>query len=115
MNGNFVVRGDLEIAKIGSLARDVFFLFNFSSHYHFYIVRNLFTSRDDYLQNLGETTVVACEMFTSGFRPWLKKRGVLKLVRGTRIRAEEPDSKYCSNAIEILCLSNFLMGFMDII
>ena len=46
-----------------------FFLFNFSSHYHFYIVRNLFTNRDDFLQNLGETTVVACKMFTSGFRP----------------------------------------------
>ena len=25
MSGNFVVRGDLGIAKIGSLARDVFF------------------------------------------------------------------------------------------
>ena len=101
-----------------------FFLFNFSSRYHFYIVRNLFTSRDDFLQNLGQTTVVACKMFTSGFRPWLQKRGVLKfvraeliltLVRGTRIRAEEPDGKYCSNAMEILCLSNFLMGFMDIV
>ena len=28
--------------------------------------------RDDYFGNLEETTVLACEMFTSGFRPWLK-------------------------------------------
>ena len=32
----------------------------------------LFTSRDDYFENLGETNVLACEVSTSGFRAWLK-------------------------------------------
>lgn len=31
------------------------------------------------MQKLGETTVLACEMFTSGFRPWLKKCHMLKV------------------------------------
>ena len=48
------------------------FVFNLSSHYHIYIVKYLFTSRDDYFENLSNTPVVACEMFTSGCRPWLK-------------------------------------------
>ena len=48
------------------------FVFNSSSHYHIYIFKYLFTSRDDYFENLRETTVLACEMFTSGCRPWLK-------------------------------------------
>ena len=48
------------------------FVFNLSSHYHIYIFKHLFTSRDDYFENLRETTVLACEMFTSSCRPWLK-------------------------------------------
>ena len=48
------------------------FVFNSSLHYHIYILKYLFTSRDDYFENLRETTVLACEMFTSGCRPWLK-------------------------------------------
>ena len=48
------------------------FVFNLSSHYHIYIVEYLFTSRDDYFENLRNTTVLAYEMFTSGCRPWLK-------------------------------------------
>ena len=47
-------------------------VFNSSSHYHIYIFKYLFTSRDDYFENLRETTALACEMFTSGCRPWLK-------------------------------------------
>ena len=47
------------------------FLFNLSSHGYIYIVKYLFTSRDDEFANLGETTVLAREMFTSCFRPWL--------------------------------------------
>ena len=31
-----------------------------------------FTRRDDQFENLGKTTVLACEMFTSGLRRWLK-------------------------------------------
>ena len=49
-----------------------FFLFNLSSHHHIYIVQSLFTSRDHQFENLGKTTVLACEMFTSGCLPWLK-------------------------------------------
>lgn len=48
------------------------FLLNLSSHDHIYIVNYLFTTRDDYFENQEETTVLACEMFNSGFRPWLK-------------------------------------------
>ena len=40
----------------------LFFFFNFSSHYYIYIVTYLSSSRDE---NLGETTVLACEMLTS--------------------------------------------------
>lgn len=32
----------------------------------------LFTCRDDYFERLGETNVLAGELFTSGYRPWLK-------------------------------------------
>ena len=37
-----------------------------------YIFKSLCASRDDYFENLGETNALACEMFTSGCRPWLK-------------------------------------------
>jgi len=47
------------------------FLFNWSSQYHIYIVKYLYTSRDDWFENLGEIAVLACEMITSGFRPRL--------------------------------------------
>ena len=53
------------------------FLFNLSSHYHIYIVKCLFSCRDDWFENLGETTVKACEMFTSGRRRWLKNAACL--------------------------------------
>ena len=43
-----------------------------SSHYHIYIFKCLFTSRDDQFENLGEASVLACEMFTPGFRRWIK-------------------------------------------
>ena len=48
------------------------FVFNFSSHYHINVVKSLFTSRYDQCENLRGTTVLACEMFTYGVRPWLK-------------------------------------------
>ena len=48
------------------------FLFYLSWHYHIYIFKFLCASRDDYFENLGETFVLACKMFTSGCRPWLK-------------------------------------------
>jgi len=41
------------------------FPFNLSSHYHVYIVKYPFLSRDDWSENLGETAVLACKMFTS--------------------------------------------------
>ena len=37
-----------------------------------YILKSLCTSRDDCFENLGETNVLACKMFISGCRPWLK-------------------------------------------
>ena len=48
------------------------FVFIFSSHYYIDVVKSLFTSRYNQFENLRETTVLACEMFTSGCRPWLK-------------------------------------------
>ena len=48
------------------------FLFTLSSHHHIYIVQFLFTSRDHLFENVGKTTVLVGEMFTSGCRPWLK-------------------------------------------
>ena len=35
-------------------------------------VTHIFSSRDAKFENLGETTVLACEMFTSTFRSGLK-------------------------------------------
>ena len=49
------------------------FLFNLPSHHYIYIVIEAsFTRKDDQFENLGEITVLACEMLASGFRPWLK-------------------------------------------
>mgnify|MGYP006862601755 CR=1 FL=1 len=60
------------------------FLFHLSSHYHMYIFKSLCASRDDYFENLGETNALACEMFTSGCRPWLKNVACLSsLISGT--------------------------------
>ena len=70
-------------ATIGSLSMQRFwatdgnrkcsvFVFKLSSQYQIYIVEYLFTSRDNYFENLRETAVLACEMFTSGCRLWLK-------------------------------------------
>ena len=36
------------------------------------LLKYLFTSRDDWFENRGETTVLVWEMFSSGFRPWLE-------------------------------------------
>ena len=54
------------------------FLFDLSSHYHIYIFKSLCASKDDYFENLGETNVLACKMFTSGCRPWLKNVACLR-------------------------------------
>lgn len=51
---------------------ELFFLFNKSYHYHIYTINYLFTGTDNQVENLGETTVLACEMFTSGFCLLLK-------------------------------------------
>ena len=48
------------------------FPFNLISYYHLYIFEYLFPRKDDQFRNVGETTVLAGEMFTSGFRPRLK-------------------------------------------
>jgi len=55
------------------------FLFCLSSHYHIYIFKSLCPSRDDYFENLRETNVLACKMFTSSCRPWLKNIACLTL------------------------------------
>lgn len=44
-----------------------------------YIVNSPFTSREDMFENLGETIVLALQMFTSGCLPWLKGVACLKL------------------------------------
>ena len=56
------------------------FLFYLSSHYHIYIFKFLCASRDDYFENLGETFVLACKVFTSGCRPWLKNVACLSFL-----------------------------------
>ena len=43
-----------------------------SCHYHLFIAKYLSSIRDDWVKNLGDTTVRACEMFISGYRPQLK-------------------------------------------
>ena len=48
------------------------FLFNLSSHNHISIATYLFSIRDDWYKNLGDTTVPAAEIFSSGCRPRLK-------------------------------------------
>ena len=62
------------------------FLFNLSPLYHIYIVKSLFTSRDHQLENLGENIVLACEMFTSGCRPWLKNSACLSSLLSNCLR-----------------------------
>ena len=47
------------------------FPFKLSSHHHIYIAKYLFSIRDDSYKNLGDTTVLAHEMFSSGCRPRL--------------------------------------------
>ena len=39
----------------------IVFPFNLSSHNHIYIAKYLFSIRDDWYKNLGDTTVLACE------------------------------------------------------
>ena len=48
------------------------FPFNLFSQNHIYIAKYLFPIMDDKYKNLGDTTVLACEMFSSGCRPRLK-------------------------------------------
>ena len=48
------------------------FPFNLSSHNRFYIAKYLFSIRDDWYKNLGDTTVLAREIVSSGCRPRLK-------------------------------------------
>ena len=54
------------------------FVFNLSSHFHINVAKSVFTSRYDQFENLRETTVLACEMFTSGWSPWLKNVACLR-------------------------------------
>ena len=63
----------------------VTFLFYLPSHYHIYIFKSLCASRDDYFENLGETNVLACKMFTSGCRPWLKNVACLSSLLSTTV------------------------------
>ena len=49
------------------------FLLNLSSRYHICIVEYISSLVETIsLRNLAETNVLGCEMFPSGFRPWLK-------------------------------------------
>ena len=56
------------------------FLFYLSSHYHIHNFKSLCASGDDYLENMGETNVLVCNMFTSGCRPWLKNIAYLRSI-----------------------------------
>ena len=46
--------------------------FNLPSHNHIHIAKNLFFIRDEQYKNLGDNTILAREMFSSGCRPRLK-------------------------------------------
>ena len=65
------------------------FRINLSLDYLIYIVKYLFTSRDDYFENLRNTPVLACEVFTSGCRPWLKNVACLSSLIAWMVREEE--------------------------
>ena len=72
------------------------FLFYLSWHYHIYFFKSLCASRDDYFENLGETNVLACKMFTSGCRPWLKNVACLSsLLRDLNLLRHVLDFKFC--------------------
>ena len=60
-------------------------LFNLSVHYHICIVEYLFTSKDDQLENLGETIVLVREMLTSGFSQWIKNVETAENVREVKM------------------------------
>ena len=68
------------------------FVFNLSSHFHINVAKSVFISRYDQFENLRETTVLACEMFTSGCRPWLKNVACLSSLLLPGVRTE-PMSK----------------------
>ena len=76
------------------------FPFNLSSHHHIFIAKSLFTCRDDYFENLGTTTAQACEMFSSGCRPWLKNVACLS----SRPKAEWAIDTVAMRARRILVL-----------
>ena len=57
----------------------LFSLFNLPSHNHIHIAKYLFSIRDEQYKNLGDTTVPAREMLSSGCRPRLKNERVLKV------------------------------------
>ena len=69
--GHFTLIGSLSMQRFwatdGNRKCSVL-VFNLSSHYHIYIVKYLFTT----WENLRNTPILVCEMFTSGCRPWLK-------------------------------------------
>ena len=54
---------------------ELFSLFNFSPHNHIHIAKNLFSIRYEKYKKLGDNTVLAHEMFSSGCRPRLKNAG----------------------------------------
>ena len=76
------------------------FLFCLSSHYHIRIFKSLCASRDNCFENLGETLDLACKMFTSGCRPWLKNVACLSSLRDAVTR----HASYWEQSWTYLCL-----------
>ena len=52
--------------------KTVTFPFNLPSHNHTHFAKYLFFIRDEKYKNLGDSKVLACEIFSSGCRPRLK-------------------------------------------
>ena len=48
------------------------FYFNLPSHNHIHIAKYFFSIRNEKYKNLGDNTVLACEIFSSSCRPRLK-------------------------------------------
>ena len=93
------------------------FVFYFSSHYHINVVESLFTSRYDQFENLRETTVLACEMSTSGWRPWLKNVACLSSLMTATDRRNCPYGRtkctYRRIFVYTFCLINICLSLSD--
>ena len=75
------------LKNVTATARELFFCFTLALLHFVYIFKYVFTSGDDWFENLRETSALACKMITSGFLPWLKNVACLSSLLKTSERA----------------------------